>query len=427
MTTVRRAAAALIASALGFLASTTPLVPQDIVSVRATEENKAKLARTPLDLLMEWDHKLYLVLAPGDVSRLQSLGIPFALETGRLAVTPPPSAAFSQGGLNGAYHSYAELERELLDIARDYPAIAKLFRLGTTLEGRTIYALKISDRPELNEDEPEVLFLGCHHAREWITVEIPLLLARYLTGEYGRDENVRNRVDSAEVWIVPLVNPDGLEYSIQTYRWWRKNRRLNVDGSYGVDLNRNYGYQWGADDEGSSPAPVSDVFRGREPFSEPETSIVRGLCESRDFRVAVSYHNFSQLILYAWGWTRRPSPNAAEYAAMAARMADLIRPVNGRDYTPEPACSLYLTNGDTVDYITGTLGIPAFTIELPPLDIVHGGFMNAESDISSVFAENLPAMLYLIDDARQKFAASGDGERPGRPAKPKKGKLDALK
>src|SRR4030042_1334852 len=171
MTTVRRAAAALIASALGFLASTTPLVPQDIVSVRATEENKAKLARTHLDLLMVWDHKLYLVLAPGDFSRLQSLGIPFALETGRLAVSPPPPAAFSRGGLNGAYHSYAELERELLDIARDYPTIAKLFRLGTTLEGRTIYALKISDRPELNEDEPEVLFLGCHHAREWITVE----------------------------------------------------------------------------------------------------------------------------------------------------------------------------------------------------------------------------------------------------------------
>jgi carboxypeptidase T len=423
---MNRAAAAILFLILGWAVPATTARSQDIVSVRATEENRIKLARTPLDRLMEWDHKIYLVLAPGDLPRLRSLGVPFAFETARLAPPPPPGAA-SQGGLNGAYHSYVELEQDLLSIERAYPAIARLSRLGTTLEGRTIYALKISDHPDRDEDEPEVLFLGCHHAREWISVEVPLLLAHFLTGEYRTNETARKLVDSAEIWIIPLVNPDGLEYSIQTYRWWRKNRRFNVDGSFGVDLNRNYGYMWGVDNEGSSPDPSSDVFRGREPFSEPETRIIRGLCEARDFRVVVSYHSYSQLILYAWGWTTLPAPKAAEYAALAGRMAELIRPVNGRDYTPEAASLLYLTNGDTVDFASGTLGIPAFTIELPPLDFVHGGFMNAENDIQTVFAENLPAMLFLIDDACQKYQASGNGEKPNRPPQPKKGKLDGPK
>jgi hypothetical protein len=370
---------------------------------------------------MEWEGRIYAVLAPGDAVRLQGLNIPYRFEAMSSAL-PPPGAAAARGGLNGAYHSYAETEQELLRLERDYPAVVRLFRLGTSLEGRTIFALKISDRPDLDEDEPEVLFMGCHHAREWISVEVPLRFARYLAENWAADADVRRCLEEAEIWIVPLVNPDGLDYSIQTYRWWRKNRRFNADGSFGVDLNRNYGYMWGVDDDGSSPAPSSEVYRGAGPFSEPETAVVRDLCRARSFLSVVSYHSYGRLILYPWGWTDQPSPRAALDRALAVRMAELIRAVNGRDYAPEPASQLYLTNGDTVDYFGGTLGIPAFTVELPPLDSAAGAFMNAEADIASVFAENLPAMLFLVEDARERYTPSGRAATPERPAGPGRGK-----
>jgi carboxypeptidase T len=412
-------AVAIAATLLGAILAASPARSQEIASVPATEANRVKLARLPLDRLMDWDDRIRLVLGPGDLSRLRGLGVPFAIETAAWTVPRPPAAATVQGGLNGAYHSYLELEQELLGLERSHSSIARLVRLGTSLEGRMIYALKVSDRPDLDEGEPAVLILGCHHAREWISVEVPLLLARYLTEAYATDKTVRRLVDGTEIWVVPLVNPDGLEYSIQTYRWWRKNRRANPDGSFGVDLNRNYGYMWGVDNAGSSPDPGSDTYRGPQPYSEPETDLIRSLCLAREFRTVVSYHSYSQLILYPWGWTRAAAPQAAVCAALAGRMAALIRAVNGRDYIPEQASQMYFTNGDAVDFAAATLGIPAFTIELPPLDFIHGGFMNAEDDIQSVFAENLPALLYLIDAVCLGSAASnGSDAGRGRPDPP---------
>lgn len=411
-----RTAAAILSTAALFLALAVAAAPPrgtDVVSLKATAANRSALARSGLDLLMEWEGRIFVALGPGpgSLSRLRGLNLPFRFERPLGAARPDAgrNAASTQGGLNGAYHSSAETEQELLSLERDFPAVARVVRLGTSLEGRAILAVKISDNPGLDEDEPEVLILGCHHAREWISVEVPLLFARRLAEGYAADPALRARVDAAETWILPLVNPDGLEYSIQTYRWWRKNRRASGDGSFGVDLNRNYGYMWGADDDGSSPSPFSEVYRGAAPFSEPETQAVRDLCAARSFLSVLSFHSYGQLILYPWGWTDRPSPRAEADHALAARLAEIIRGVNGREYAAQPACALYLTNGDTVDYVGGTLGVPAFTVELPPLDMVHGAFMNAEADIASVFAENLPALLYLVDEARGRHAAAGAG------------------
>jgi len=188
------------------------------------------------------------------------------------------------GSLNGAYHSYGELESELKQLAAGYPSIVRLSSLGQSLEKRNIYALKISDHPGQRENEPKVAFLGCHHAREWISVEVPLEIASYLIRNYENDERVKAIVNSSEIWIIPLVNPDGLDYSILNYRLWRKNRRLNDNGSFGVDLNRNYSFYWGADDLGSSPLPSSETYRGEQPFSEPETSAIRDLFLNVNFQ-----------------------------------------------------------------------------------------------------------------------------------------------
>jgi carboxypeptidase T len=380
-----------------------PLRSQDesrmvIISIEISKISRGKICEMQLDMLMAKDNRIYLHVSPEDIVSLQKANIPYAFE----AMDPGPFAAVeasSQGGINGEFHSYAELERDLFSLEESYPELVRVTDIGDSLEMRNIYALKISDNVHAEEaNEADVLFLGCHHAREWISVEVPFLLGKYLAEHYSIDPTVKKLVDQCEIWIVPLVNPDGLEYSIHFYRYWRKNRRNNRDGSYGVDPNRNYGFKWGIDNLGSSPDPSSEVYRGESPFSEPETRSIRNLYQRHRFRVLASYHSYSQILLYPWGYTSEPTDKYDLLSEMAETMSNLMEPVNGRVYGyAQAGADFYFTNGDTTDWSYGTYGIPSFTVELPPIDEPHGGFFNAEEDIQDIFRENLPAMLYLIE------------------------------
>jgi carboxypeptidase T len=369
----------------------------EVISVAIRDFEASGLVRRGLDRLMEKEGRVFLVASPGERAALAALGVDFAFETGRLLRSSTESLSGS-GGINGAFHSTLEMETDLRILERDHPGLAAVAEIGETLEKRKILALKISDNASANENEPAVLIMGCHHAREWISVEVPFLFGKYLLDNYALDPQVRSLVDASEIWIVPIVNPDGLEYSIHVYRYWRKNRRANADGTFGVDINRNYGFAWGADNEGSSGYPGSDVYRGTGPFSEPETAAVRTLFSrvAIDFRAMISFHSYGQNILYPWGYTAEPSPSDAELAAVAAAMAGLMAEIQGTVYSCGRASQLlYLTNGDAVDWAYSRRGAPAFTVELPPVDIDHGGFFNDEAAIEAVFEENLPAMLYL--------------------------------
>ena len=390
----------------------------EVVSVAKSAGRAAWLAAQGFDLLAEHEGRIFLAVSPEDLARLSDLRLPFRLETARLRAGLPAEPA-PAGGINGDYHSYRELEAELQTLARDFPSLTKLSTIGQSLEGRNLYALKVSDNAAVDEKEPGFLILGCHHAREWISVEVPLLLARYLVENYATDAAVRDIVNRGETWVVPLVNPDGLEYSIHVYRYWRKNRRLNTDGSFGIDLNRNYGYKWGYDEVGSSGTPASEVYRGAAPFSEPEADACRRFFLEHDFRALVSYHSYAQIILYPWGYIDAPTDQDAALAALARKMAELMLPVNGRLYDYDRAAAgLYTTNGDTTDWAFAVAGIPAFTIELPPLDILHGGFFNKETDILPIFQENLPALLFLTRTAFAAGMPGTDGEQEARTATP---------
>ncbi|RFT16520.1 MAG: Carboxypeptidase T [Candidatus Saccharicenans subterraneus] len=383
----------------------------EVIALDSRQDLRTLSQNFPLDPLLADGLKVYFLVERQYLRSIQESGYVFTIETGLFHQRGEKSLrlqAEGAGGLNGAYHSYREMAAELKSLAASYPTLARLYVPGQSLENRNIYALKISDNPGLNEDEPGIALLGGHHAREWISVEVPLLIGRYLLENYSREDRVRALVNSAEVWIVPLVNPDGLEYSILNYRLWRKNRRLNQDGSYGVDLNRNYSYEWAHDDIGSSPEPSSAVFRGTGPFSEPETEAIRKLFQNQRISAAISYHSFSQLILYPWGYLDQPTEDEALLQSLAQEMAGLISQVNGRVYqTGRAAASLYLTNGDFADWAYGLFRIPAFTIELPPVDLVQGGFLNSESDIEPIFRENLPAALYLIEWAIDSYVSTG--------------------
>jgi len=384
----------------------------EIVSVLKTPSLEGKLRAMDLDLFADWNGKIYIVARPEDLRALGQADIIFSMETANFLPFALRTALPARGGINGAYHTYKELETDLLALQQKYPGLARLFDIGESLEKRHLYALKISNNVLFEEDEAEILLMGCHHAREWISVEVPFLFGKYLLENYASDPKVKHLVDRSSVWILPLVNPDGLEYTIHVYRYWRKNRRLNNDGTYGVDINRNYGYKWGYDNSGSSPIPASEVYRGTAAFSEPETKAVRDFFLQKNFQAMISYHSFSQTIMYPWGYTVQAPDNEPLLSEIAARMSALIQEVNGRLYSYGRAGQiLYLTNGDTVDWTFGTSGIPSYTIELPPVDEMSGGFFNSEADIQTIFQENLPAMLYLVERSAQDYKPQGTGVR----------------
>jgi hypothetical protein len=227
----------------------------------------------------------------------------------------------------GLYHTYAELGSVITHLDTTYSAILDVFTVGTSHEGRTIYGMKISDNPVIDEAEPEALYIGCHHAREIMTVDITLRFAIYLLENYGIDPTITGYVDNREIYFVPMMNPDGHYYVQQNHGgpwggWWRKNRRDNGDGSYGVDLNRNWGFEWGYDNDGSSPAPSNDLYRGPSAFSEPETQALRDFCNAREFTIWLSYHTYGELLLFPWGYIYANTPDHDVFVALGDSLTE---------------------------------------------------------------------------------------------------------
>ena len=310
----------------------------------------------------------------------------------------------------GLYHTYVEMLAALEQMVLDYPALTVLDTIGTTHEGRVIVALKISDNAAVDESETEVLIVGCHHARELMSVDVPLRFARYLLDNYGSGSFVTSMVDEREIWIAPMINPDGhvyvqYDHAGDWWNWWRKNRRDNGDGTFGVDLNRNYDYHWGYDDAGSSPDPASVLYRGPYGFSEPETQAVRDLCNSREFSVALSYHSYGELIIHPWGY-------AALYAEdheMFTVLGDSLS--RGNDYLVGSTATniLYPVNGDSDDWMYGETGTKnrmfSYTVELNTY--AEGGFGPPDSLIIPTFEKVLPLNLTILSRAADPYSVLG--------------------
>jgi hypothetical protein len=360
-----------------------------LVRVYFDDLEHLKAVVSEFDDVAAWGGKRYAdIVVPGD--RLGELN---AIAPKNEVLIPDVDEHMRRMGVLGvgsAYHTQEEVYADMDSVATAYPDICKLESIGTSIEGRDLWALKISDNVTLTESEPRVLYLGCHHAREVITVEIPLYIMYWLVHNYGTDSLATYLVDNREIWIVPLMNPDGREYVEHTGDW-RKNRRNNGDGSYGVDLNRNWGYMWGYDDEGSSPNPSSETYRGSAGFSEPETQAVRDFMLDYQFDACVSYHSYGKLVLWAWGYTYDPCPDNDLFAALGDSMASL----NG--YTPGPGSNLYLTNGDSDDWMYGEQSakdkVFSYTFE------VGTEFYPPESEIPTLCAQNLEASLLAAEYA----------------------------
>ena len=297
------------------------------------------------------------------------------------------------------YHTYQTMMTEINELSAMYPDLMSTQTIGYGWghEYASLYpayagydheivAIKVSHNVNLDEDEPAIYFCGAHHAREPMSVEVSLSILNYLLSSYGTDPFVTDLLNTTQVWIVPMVNPDGHKLVIdQTDVWWRKNIRdnngdhtINYEtygyGLDGVDINRNYGYLWGyisATNDNDAP-----TYHGNAPFSEPETQAFKAFLESKPFIAGISYHTYGQYVLYPYGYiSNLYAPDETELRTLAEDIAGLINGQNSGYYDPMPAWELYPVTGGLDDWAYGTRGIFAYTVEMAEEFIPDGSLI----------------------------------------------------
>lgn len=369
--------------------------------------------------------KVELFLTGGQAEELAAKGIKLAERK-----VGAKAAARSLAAGDGVFRPYSGkggLQEEILRTAQENPGLTKVVSIGKTVQGKDILALKVTKNAKKSRDggKPSTLFMSNQHAREWITPEMTRRLMHHTLDNYGKDPRITKLVDSTELWFLLSANPDGYDYTFAPdgQRLWRKNLRdNNADGKItagdGVDLNRNFAYKWGYDNEGSSPNESSETYRGAKAASEPETAALDTFQKRIGFDYAVNYHSAAELILYGVGWqVATPTPDDIAYKALAGTPENPAIP----GYYPQVSSELYTTNGEADSQAANANGIMMFTPEMTtcqtasaidpddqwkPEDCASGfNFPDDEKLIQAEFAKNIPFALSVAESA----------ERPDQP------------
>ena len=294
-----------------------------------------------------------------------------------------------------AYHDYEEVVHELDSLADEYSPLIHLTKIGESASLKNaIWAVKISDNPESEEDEPAVLFIGGHHAREPLGVEVCLYLIKYLCENFSKQPGVKQWIDESEIWFVPVLNPDGLQFALDPERklsWWRKNcQDNNQNGRFdpdsdGVDLNRNYDFNW---EQGGSSDVTSLYYRGPAPFSEPELQALRDLAFQQNFIFAIDYHSFGESVLYPWGNYLKP-PEFHLIMNIAEELASRIQKTSKAEtYDLIPLDALM---GQSAVWFYAEMHVLSYIIE------TGDTYYPPENKIKSICEKNLKAVEYLLN------------------------------
>jgi len=269
---------------------------------------------------------------------------------------------------SGLYHTYDEMTVLLHSLAANYSDIMSLTSIGKTYEGRDLWMVKLSDNVSEDEDEPEVFFMGAHHGNEKPSYEVLIFFIQFIVDNYENGTGgVREAINNTELFIIPMVNPDGVEAGT------RKNCAPNHGPfglqkevtSIGVDLNRNYGYRWflfflcpWRYYRTTSLTDRSNAYRGEYPFCENETQAIKSFIETHHIAISLSYHSSGELVLYPWGYTKNPPKDKPVFVSIGENISKLD------NYTLTQSINLYPTVGDDCDWGYGHHGIFAYTIEL---------------------------------------------------------------
>ena len=294
------------------------------------------------------------------------------------------------------YRTYEEVQEKLYKIA-DENALASSVELGLSFENRKITGLKLSTG---GIDKPAVFFNGCQHAREWITVMASVYLADHFVEKYQSDVFIQNLLDVVDVYVVPIVNPDGYVYTHTSDRFWRKNRQSNDSSScVGIDLNRNWDADWNGG-ESTSSSTCSDVYVGEEAFSARETQIVKNFMETiPNLKGHLDIHSYSALVLGPWGYTNEVTPDHEEIVRLGESMNNALSNTYNYPYffgTGDADGALYLASGTMPDWSYDSLGAFGFTYELRPQSWEEGGFELPESKIIIACEENYKGTLEMV-------------------------------
>jgi len=287
------------------------------------------------------------------------------------------------------YHTYAEMVADLQALAAAHPSTVHLISLGQSYENRNLIGVRISDDADDNLSEPGVLFVGQHHAREHLTVEVVLSLAHQFGG--SSKVTIGNLVHTRQIYIFPSLNPDGAEYDIGggSYHFWRKNRQPNAQ-AIGTDNNRNYSYRWGCCG-GSDGNGGGETYRGPNAFSTPEDQHLADFVVAHpNVKTAISYHTYGDLILYPYGYTYTDEPpdmQHLDHQTFVAMGAEMERTAG---YHAQQSSDLYITDGDFNDWMYGAMHRYPITIEMS-----GGGFYPPDEFIAGEARRNWEAAIFV--------------------------------
>lgn len=300
-------------------------------------------------------------------------------------------------GSMGGHLRYEEMLQQLDSMKILFPELITIKRpidTTKTIQGQPIYFVKISDNPDEDEQgEPRGLYTAIHHAREPVGMHQLLMFMWYLLENYDENADIKRLVNETALYFVPCLNPDGyLHNEIQEPNgggMWRKNRRNNGDGTFGVDLNRNYGFNWGYDDFGSSPNSAWETYRGTGPFSEPETRALKAFCERNGFKTALNYHTYANLLIHPWGYENIACEDSILFRYLGR---ELVKENNYRMGTSMQVLN-YTVNGGSDDFMYSVTPEKPKIIAMTPE--VGNAFWPTIQEIPGFCLENLQPNLSI--------------------------------
>ncbi|MEN6555406.1 MAG: M14 family zinc carboxypeptidase [Anaerolineaceae bacterium] len=366
--------------------------------------------------------KYVLVAASAsEITTIQSMGFTVVLDEEQTANYRKLDMLASQGleTLPPPYNCYRTVE-ELYAygaaLASTYPNLAEWTDVGDSWEksvgqpdGYDMYVLRLTNE-SITGDKPKLFITASIHAREYAPAELAARFAGYLIENYQTNADVHWLLDYHEIHIMITANPDGRKEA-ESGKSWRKNTNENYCGptssNRGADLNRNFSFYWGCCG-GSSTSQCAETYRGPSAGSEPETQAVQNYMTAifPDQRgdplnmpaaedatgVFIDLHSYERRVLWSWGFTENPAPNATDLQTLGRKFAFF------NNYTPSPSWQLYITDGSTEDNIYGRLGVAGYCFE-----VGDAFFESCNTFEFDILPGNLPALIYAAKTARTPY------------------------
>lgn len=377
---------AILALLLVLLSGARPAAAAEPLAVRVAGADAALLEQDGFDVTYSGPGYVELLAGPADLERLALRGLhwePLARD-----LFPGARVGSREGNLDFQYHTYDEMLIEMQQLAADHPSICRLYDIGNCESmhwtwtnydhAYDVWALRISDNPDWDEPEPCIVYDGRHHAREPVTTEMVLAVARHFCENYGHDPTITELVDGSEIWCVPMINADGHQWVEDVDPWWRKtlwdyDQDHYVDSGEGIDPNRNYDWHW------ASGSWSDETYGGPSPWSAREVATMRDLHNTHRTALNPTFHSYGEEVLYPFGYGVSPEPAVPEIAGeYAGRVGYALRQST-------------TAHGSSKDWIYGSLGGVSFTVETATEFIPSGATMEA------IVAALLPGSIWLTE------------------------------